>query len=200
MALTQSWQDGAWAAATKEEWTLNAAGRQSAGTASEWADGAWHERGRMAFFYDADGHKTAARRRVLGEDGGLVNADSLASTFDAAGREVERRFFRWADGAWAEVLRQRSTYDAGREAERVHLAPGADGWREQRRWTFSYGAGGLRTGSRVEQVEEGTWQPWLDQTYAHDASGRPTAVVHEEWDGEAWAPMMRNETRYDAAP
>lgn len=198
-ALSRSWTDGVWTDASLEAWSLDDAGRQRHGTTSEWTDGEWAEQNDMTFAYDADGHKVAARRRVVDATGEVVEADSLASTFED-GRETERRFYRWQDGAWTEVLRQASTYDAdGREQTRTHAEPGLDGWQDQRRWTFAYD-GDRMASSRVEQVEDGTWTPWLDQTYVYDAEGRAVEVVHQEWDGEGWTPMMRVETRYASAP
>lgn len=192
--IHQVWEGEAWADVSKEVWTLDAEGRQTTGRMYERTDGAWAEQMDLAFFYDADGHKTAARRRSLGDDG-LANADSLASTFEN-GLETERRFFRWQDGAWAEGLRQASAYDAdGQETERVHLAPADGTWEERRRWRFTYHDGTV-TSSVVEEKTDGTWTPWLNQTYAYDAEGRLVEVVHEEWNGEAWANLMKNETRY----
>jgi hypothetical protein len=199
LALAQVRDDEQWVDASRETWTLDGDGRQLQGVTAEWSDGAWVEQTDMAFAYDAAGHKVAARRRAVEQNGAAVNADSLASTF-VDGLETERRFFRWQDGAWSEVLRQTSAYHAdGRERTRTHTAPAPDGWEDRRRWTFAYDGDRL-TESLVEQVEDGTWTPWLDQTYAYDAEGRLIEVVHEEWDGERWVPMMRVETRYAAAP
>ena len=198
VALSQSWDVGAWVDASRERWALDADGRQASGTVEAWSDGAWAEQGTMAFTYDAEGRKVAALRRQWSESA-LSNADSLASTY-RDGLEAERRFFRWQDGAWTEVLRQTSAYDAdGNERTRTHAEPGPEGWTEQRRWTFTY-AGGRLASSLVERKEDEAWAPWLDQTYTYDAEGRPVGIVHEEWDGEGWVPMMRTETRYAPAP
>lgn len=185
-----------WVDVTKEEWTLDEEGRQQRATAYTWSDEGWTESGRMSYRYDEAGNKVTAIRRVVGENGSLLPSDSLASTFEGD-LETERRFFRWVDGEWTEVLRQTSSFDdEGLETERLHLAPDGKEWTGQRRWSFTYGPDGQVEASTVEQMTEASWTPWLNQTYSHDAGGNVTAVVHEEWSEEGWTNMMRNETRY----
>jgi hypothetical protein len=195
--LEQRWEDDGWVDEQKQTWSVDALGRQAEGTFSSWEDGTWSVFSRAQFTYDSAGHKVLGYRIYLDPSGSVSAADSLVSTFDEEGLETERRFYRRQDGETAEVLRQRSEYDArGREVTRLHLGQTAGAWVEDRRWTFTYRSDDQRATGQVEVMENGRWLPERSETYVYDDRDRLVRLDADEWADGTWRPFVRRETRY----
>ena len=196
------WEDGAWLPVERKTYGYDAEGRRSQVVAQAWADGVWADSACTSHGYGAMDNRSEVTLELW--EGAWTPAYRAVSTYDAEGRETERRFqgptaWGWED--WSRVVWSRD--ETGQRVEELLQNWDDTEWTSGNRTRYVHDAEGLLVEQTGEgrDYETGEWSNGNRQTRAYDEAGRlatyelalwipevPGDVTTEQWRGfHRWA-------------